>query len=231
MMDGEHIIYLENTSANPLIQRAFGSVTQSKRKSKLSIPGDAFRDLVERGFIQPKLGMTLLAISKLLNSTGHVEDVHVTGILADSQRSLLSRLRQQLEPEVIEDGSFPSLDRCCAVTASIYVDSILLRISPSRCLTTLAQTLRTAIIRSASELGWPQMLELLLWILFVGSLSGADLDTELWFRRRLRGATSRLKFSRFSWEDMKITLNKALWVDQLHEEEAKQLFMHMMGCA
>jgi hypothetical protein len=231
MMDGEHMIYLENASANPLIQRAFGSVTQSKRKSKPSIPGDAFRDLVERGFIQPKLGMTLLAISKLLNSTGQVEDVHVTGMLADSRRSLFSRLRQRLEPEVIEDESFPSLNRCCAVTASIYLDFIFLRISPPRGSTTLAQTLRTAIIRSASELGWPQMLELLLWILFVGSLSGADLDTELWFRRRLRGATSRLKFSRFSWADMKITLKKALWVDQLHEEEAKQLFMHVMGRA
>src|ERR1700761_8667673 len=100
MMDGEHMIYLKNIPTNRLIGRAFGSATQSQRKSKPSIPGDAFRDLVERGFIQPKLGMTLLSISKLITSTGPVEDIHIPGIHADSRRSLLSRLRQQLEPEV-----------------------------------------------------------------------------------------------------------------------------------
>ena len=224
------MIYLENTPANPSIQRAFGSVTQSKRDSKVSIPGDAFRDLVRRGFIQPQLGKTLLAISKLSDTTGQAEDAPVIGVLAVHRRSLLSHLRQQLESEVIQDGFLPSLNRCCAVTASIYLDVTLLP-SPPQCATTSAQTLRKLITRAASEIDWPQMLELLLWILFVGALSSADLDTNLWFRKRLRGATSRLKFSRFCWEDMKITLKKSLWVDHLHEEDAKQLFMEMMGRA
>ncbi len=226
-MDDKHVIYLENTSSNPLIGRGFASVTQPKP----SIPGEAFRDLVERGFIQPKVGTTLLSISKVVNLAGQVEDIHITGTHADIQRTRLFCLRQQLEPEVIKGGSFPSLDHCCALTASIYLDLVFLRNSPPQYSITLAQALRAAIIRAASELGWPQMLGLLLWTLFVGSLSSADLDTGLWFRKRFRAATSRLKFSRFSWEDMKVTLKKALWADQRHEEEAKQLFMNMMGCA
>jgi len=46
---------------------------------------------------------------------------------------------------------------------------------------------------------------------------------------RLHESLIRLKFSHLRWEDIRIVLQKFLWVDQRHEAAAKHLFMDMMG--
>jgi hypothetical protein len=224
------MVYLESSPPDHLSQHQLGSVIHLSRASSHSGPGEAFEDLCTRGFIQPQLGRTLLAISEVANFLPHAGDITLANPGIANQQNMLRRLRGQLDSELIRGGSFPTLDLCCAAAASIYLDVLFSDSSSSLTpLTSSAEKLRSSLLRSASEVDWPQLLELLLWILFASSFLDCDNGVNLWLRGRLRGSLIRLKFSHLRWEDIRIVLQKFLWVDQRHEEAAKHLFMDMMG--
>jgi len=229
-MSGEGMVYLESSPPDHLSQHQFGPVIHLSRVSNHSSPGEAFEDLFTRGFIQPQLGRTLLAISEVANFFSHAGDIALANPVIENQQNILRRLRGQLDPELIKGGNFPTLDLCCAAAASIYLDVLFSDSSSSLTpLTSSAEKLKNSLLRSASEVHWPHLLELMLWILFTSSFLDSNKEVNLWLKIRLHESLIRLKFSHLRWEDIRIVLQKFLWVDQRHEAAAKHLFMDMMG--
>lgn len=189
---------------------------------------EGFTDLVDQGFIQPHLGKTLLAIRELVNFTSQTNKPY--SIEPDpATRSSAHHLRERLNREPMKHGNFPSFNVCCSTVATIYMNVIFPIRNSSQCTALAGENLEECLVSSGNEIDWPGFLELLLWILLAASFLDPGTETYSWLQQRLRGSLSRLRFSRFSWEELRSALEKFFWVDHSREMTAKHLFMAIMS--
>jgi len=114
-----------------------------------------------------------------------------------------------------------NVEKACRLGALIFLQSLTREtISTKLCSSLISRELRYALLATDAEM---TSTALMFWILFMGSLMSTETDDKDWYQARLRGFLQMHHYVG-SWENAKILLKQAFWVDAVQEEFGMNLW-------
>lgn len=192
--------------------------------------GVGFKDARVQGLLPPAFVSNLEAIClvALLGDLGTDEETSEGQV--EDLVGKIDFLETQLTPCRFHDPLPGSYEQCCSIAAHIYSNMIFRNFPPdSPVQVSLLHQLKQALEDSDMDIAWAQNLEMLLWIMFSASAVARGYPVRSWFRKELRGFTSRIRvILGMSWEDMKRMLQKFLWPDASCEDAGRGLWEEML---